>query len=166
MRRVLAITLRTMWTVVSYLVAVFCGGAVMALSTDSIWVPSSHSGIDSAAAMVETALIIGITGSFLGYTFFLPAMVGITAAEIFRVRSALSHLLGGVAVAALAGTFTDVLWRTHISHARAWEILLAAGVISGAVYWLLAGRNSGRWQDIDEASPRPIDNSKESSDTP
>lgn len=159
MRRVLAITLRAMWTVMSYVIAVFCGGAVIVLANDSIWSLPAHDGIESAMLTAETALIVGMTGSLLGFHFFLPSMIGITVAEVFRIRGALPHILGGVAVAAFAGAFTDILWRTHISDARAWELLLASGVLAGAIYWLLAGRNSGRWQDVDEVPRRPIEKS-------
>lgn len=162
MRRVLAIAVRSVWTVVSYIVASLAAGAVVTISTRSMWAFPSFDEFFTAGIMAETAFVIGVSGSILGRAFFLPAMIGITLAEVFSIRGPLPHILGGLAAAAIAGSFTSILDHAHISHVRAWEILLAAGVIAGGVYWLLAGRNSGRWQQVGVA-PASHENTAEGS---
>ena len=160
MRRVLAITLRAAWITISFVIAAYTAGAIIAISDGSLWAPRDGFLWESPAAFVQLGLYVGITGAFVGKAFLIPAIVAITAAEIFRVQTALSHLLGGLAVAIAAGVSTYIVPQVHVSEARGWEILLAAGVLSGAVYWLVAGRSSGRWQDVGEPLGRRGTSSK------
>ncbi|MBB4305167.1 hypothetical protein GGD81_004236 [Rhodobium orientis] len=148
MRRIFAIVLRSLWVIVVYLIAAYVAGAVVTLSAGTEWAALRDPYLDPTTAMIETALLVGLAGSYLGAAFLIPATVAIIASEIFSVRGALSHLLGGLAVAAVSSVTTNIVPHTHVSAFRAWELLLAAGVLAGAVYWLLAGRNAGKWQKV------------------
>jgi len=157
MKRLIAIALRLVWMSFAYLIAVYVAGAVTTLAVDSMWPLPDGRTFDSFVALVDMALYIGVTGAFIGQAFFYPAIAAMAAAEIFQIRGALSHLLGGAGVATASGMLYDVVRRTHVVEARAWEMLLAAGVLAGAVYWVLAGRNAGRWKDVG-AAPPPLTN--------
>ena len=89
--------------------------------------------------------------SFIGATAFVPAVLLIIVAEIARLRSLLYYAAAG-AVVGLASYFgsnvelrlentTDV---SPVFHPL--QLAAAAGIVGGLAYWLLAGRNAGRWR--------------------
>jgi H+/Cl- antiporter ClcA len=90
--------------------------------------------------------------SFIGATAFVPAVLLVAVAEIMRLRRVLYYAAAG-AVVGLASYFgsnvelrlentTDV---SPVFHPL--QLAAAAGIIGGLVYWLLAGRNAGRWRE-------------------
>jgi len=90
--------------------------------------------------------------SFIGATAFVPALLLVVVAEVARLRSLLYYAAAG-AVVGLASYFgsnvelrlentTDV---TPVFHPL--QLAAAAGIIGGLAYWLLAGRNAGRWRE-------------------
>ena len=90
--------------------------------------------------------------SFAGAAALLPAFLAVIVAEAFKFRSFLYYGTAG-AVIGLLGYFgsnissrledtTDI---TPVAHSL--ELVAAAGIIGGLVYWLLAGRNAGRWRE-------------------
>jgi hypothetical protein len=90
--------------------------------------------------------------SFAGTVAFLPAFLAVIVAEAFSLRSflyygtagALIGLLGyfGSNISARLEDTTDI---TPVAHSL--ELVAAAGIVGGLVYWLLAGRNAGRWRE-------------------
>ncbi len=149
MDRIFALIARFIWVIVGFVVAIYAAGGFMVLTT-GIWrnlvgVGHVYAG-DSMVSSLEIALVVGVTGSLIGRAFLLPAAVAIIVAEVFRLRGALPHLLGGVLVAFIAGSSGDILPNVHGSVRRGWEILMATGVVAGGVYWLIAGMRSGAWQ--------------------
>jgi len=103
--------------------------------------------------------------AFLGSTFtgaigLLPLLVLVVIAETFRIRSLLINAAAGAALL-VAGYYASGLARPGyeetIDHPpppipRQAEIAAAAGAMGGLVYWLIAGRNAGRWRDHRGAS--------------
>lgn len=96
-----------------------------------------------------------IGGAFTGAVAILPLAVCIAIAETFKIRSLLINTLAGAALL-LAGYYGSGLARPSyeesidappppISHET--EIAAAAGAVFGFVYWLIAGRNAGRWRE-------------------
>ncbi len=94
--------------------------------------------------------------SFVGASAFVPALLLIIVAEVARLRSLLYYAAAG-AVVGLASYFgsnvelrlentTDV---TPVFHPL--QLAAAAGIVGGLAYWLLAGRNAGRWRE-----PQPV----------
>jgi len=90
--------------------------------------------------------------SFVGASAFVPALLLIVVAEVARLRSLLYYAAAG-AVVGLASYFgsnvelrlentTDV---TPVFHPL--QLAAAAGIVGGLAYWLLAGRNAGRWRE-------------------
>lgn len=89
--------------------------------------------------------------SYVGATAFLPALLFVVAAEILRVRRLLYYAVAG-AVVGLASYFgsdvslqlentTDVAPVVHPL-----QLAAAAGIVASLTYWLMAGRNAGRWR--------------------
>ncbi len=84
---------------------------------------------------------------------FAPSFVAILIAEIFSLRSLLYYALAGGLIGALAYFMTDVSARTQGAGTVApllqeLQWLVAAGIVAGFVYWLIAGRSAGRWKDV------------------
>jgi len=93
--------------------------------------------------------------SFAGAVGLLPGAILIVLGEAFKVRSLLAHLVAGAALM-LAGYYASGLAspssEESIDHppppiSRAAEIAAASGAVFGFAYWLLAGRNAGRWRE-------------------
>ena len=90
--------------------------------------------------------------SFIGASAFVPALLLIVVAEVMRLRNLLYYAAAG-AVVGLTSYFgsnvelrlentTDV---TPVFHPL--QLAAAAGIVGGLAYWLLAGRNAGRWRE-------------------
>jgi hypothetical protein len=90
--------------------------------------------------------------SYVGATAFVPALLSILFAEIARMRSVLYYGVAG-AVVGLASYFgSDIELRlentTDVAPAgHPLQLAAAAGIIGGLAYWLIAGRNAGRWRE-------------------
>jgi hypothetical protein len=85
--------------------------------------------------------IIGVT-FYGGVISFLPALVIVVAAEIFRWRSLLFWLAAGGIVGVIASEVTRS-WDGLNFVDNLFTLCLAAGFVGGFVYWLIAGRDSG-----------------------
>jgi len=92
---------------------------------------------------------------FTGAIGILPLAILIALAEAFRVRSLLINAAAGAALI-VAGYYSSGLARPSyeesidappppVSHQA--QIAAAAGAAGGFVYWLIAGRNAGRWRE-------------------
>jgi hypothetical protein len=77
-----------------------------------------------------------------GMISFLPSLVVIVAAELFRWRSILFWLAAGGLVGVLAAQVTRG-WGGLDFMDDLFTPCLAAGFVGGFVYWLIAGRDSG-----------------------
>ena len=96
---------------------------------------------------------IGATGT--GAVSILPMVILIALAETFKIRSLALNMLGGVAMLMLGyygAGFAPPSYEESIDHAppvvsHDLQIAAAAGAVFGLVYWLLAGRNAGRWRE-------------------
>jgi hypothetical protein len=95
--------------------------------------------------------------SFAGAAGFMPLLLVAILAEAFRLRSAIFYALAGIGIAFL----TYYAWGFGNPYeesideagpiARGIELVVAAGVVFGLMYWLIAGRKAGAWRD---ARPR------------
>ena len=90
--------------------------------------------------------------SFAGAYAFVPALILIAIAETFDIRSIFYYAIGGGVIAALAWYGADISMQmentTDISPVGyGLQLVSAAGIIGGFVYWLLAGRKAGVWKN-------------------
>ena len=90
--------------------------------------------------------------SYVGAVAFMPALLVIVIAEAARLRNFLYYGVGGALVGLASYYGTDISVRlentTDVTPlANALQLAAAAGIIGGLVYWLIAGRNAGRWRE-------------------
>jgi hypothetical protein len=90
--------------------------------------------------------------SFVGYAAFVPALVLIAIAETFDLRSIFYYALGGAAIGLFAyyGSNISVALENTTDLppvSFGLQLVAAAGIIGGFVYWLIAGRKAGRWKN-------------------
>jgi hypothetical protein len=130
----------------SFALACLAAAAVM---TFALLFPGSIDLLRMDADQQIIALTIGLSAVFFSLYATLPAMVIIALAEGFRLRSVLFYALAGAALAlGLAYGWDLRLLRNYDEDlgARGAEIVAAAGIVAGFVYWALAGRNAGAWR--------------------
>jgi hypothetical protein len=110
-------------------------------------------GIDSdPVERVSFFIVSFFVTSFVGAVAFLPALVVILFAEIARMRSFLYYGVGGALVGLASYFGSDISVRLEnttdvppVGHSL--QLAAAAGIIGGLAYWLIAGRNAGRWRE-------------------
>ncbi|WP_157014483.1 hypothetical protein [Mesorhizobium xinjiangense] len=97
--------------------------------------------------VASTSLVVSVPvlALFLGYYAFLPAIVVMAATEILGLRDWLWHALGGGAVSAAVLAYA---WQRPgadpaFSDQGFFLIVVAAGLLAGIAYWLVAGRGAG-----------------------
>lgn len=82
-------------------------------------------------------------------------LILIVLAEAFKVRSLLAHLAVGAAMLALVyvgsglapPSYEELIDYPPPPISRDVELAAAAGAVFGFAYWLIAGRNAGRWRE-------------------
>jgi hypothetical protein len=104
----------------------------------------------ATVGLPPTALwaIVAIGAPIIGVIAALPTALVVAIAEGFAWRSVIFYgALGGALALALSYGFdlpTDISQpETVFAHER--EVLAAAGIAGGLVYWLFAGRRAGSW---------------------
>lgn len=90
--------------------------------------------------------------SFVGFAAFVPALVLIAIAETFDIRTIFYYAIGGAAIGLFAyyGSNISVALENTTDLppvSFGMQLVAAAGIIGGAVYWLAAGRKAGRWKN-------------------
>ncbi len=89
---------------------------------------------------------------FISAYALLPALLVIIAAEAFAIRSVLFYAVAGGLLGAILILNSDGWdWRAiqiDGGARRELEIMAAAGIVAGFVYWAIAGRKAGRWREV------------------
>jgi hypothetical protein len=106
---------------------------------------------DTDALVQGMSVVTAFTAFIVAGTMLLPAMLVVMIAEGFRLRSLLFYGLVGGAAGLFAyyqlGLGSEPQPTDHgFALPREAEIVCAAGIAAGFVYWMLAGRNAGRWR--------------------
>jgi len=114
---------------------------------------------------LTVTLVIGVIGlaSLFARAILLPAFITIAIFEFWRRRDWLSYALAG-GVIALAATSVPLATRissvstASIEPARLIAVHVACAIIGASIYWLLTGRDAGRWLPSERAAPPdPVD---------
>ena len=134
----------------------------------ALFMASAAAGIATAIALlgaelhmvgtdpIEHAFFWGTAAFASGVTVFvgfLPILIAVVLAEAFSIRSLVIQAGAGAAIL-LLGYYSAGFTRSYeesIDHppppiSREAEIAAAVGVVFGFTYWLIAGRNAGRWR--------------------
>src|SRR5574337_70386 len=84
---------------------------------------------------------------------FLPILIAVVLAEAFSIRSLLVYAAAGAVIfllgyysAGFTSAYEESIDTPPPPISRQAEIAAAIGIVFGFTYWLLAGRNSGRWR--------------------
>lgn len=107
----------------------------------------------SEVHLLFTTLIGLFASGLLGGLVFAPAVIILLICEMFRLRSIFVYLAIGGAFGVMGAYVPapDVDSAVPVSEDR---ILIAAGLIGGVIYWLLAGRSAGFVVRVPRASSR------------
>lgn len=140
----MALIVRIFVVLFAFALACLAAAAVM---TFALLFPGSLDPLDVDQQIV--AITVGLSAVFFSLYAMLPAMLIIALAEGFRLRSVLFYALAGAALALGLSYGWDLrLLRNPDDDlgGRGIEIMAAAGIVAGFVYWALAGRNAGAWR--------------------
>jgi hypothetical protein len=90
--------------------------------------------------------------AFVAAFAFVPAVIAIIITETFGLRSVLFYALAGGLIGLFCGYslgFIGPLPRFDFDMPLGtnFELLAAAGIAGGLVYWLIAGRGAGLWRE-------------------
>jgi phosphotransferase system glucose/maltose/N-acetylglucosamine-specific IIC component len=129
--------------------AIVAAGVALAIGV----VAPDWAGVDSDPfERISFFIVSFFATSFVGAVAFLPALVVIVIAEAARLRNFLYYGVGGALVGLASYYGSDISVRlentTDVAPVgNALQLAAAAGIIGGLVYWLIAGRNAGRWRE-------------------
>jgi hypothetical protein len=134
------------------MVATLAAGVAIAMG---VLGPQWHAFSGDFAERADFWVAVFFATSFTGAIALLPAVILIALAEAFKVRSLLAHLAVGAALMVIgyyASGLAPPSYEESIDHPpppipRAAELAAAAGAVFGLSYWLIAGRNAGRWRE-------------------
>ena len=140
----------------AFLLASFAAGMIVIVA---ILFPEL-SDIGDELDQTTLSIMYGFGFIFVSGFALLPAMIVVAITEAFYIRSALAYAVGGalVGLACYLGLVPfdaetlrfDGIVRRHL------EIMTGAGIVAGLVYWLIAGRNAGRWRTPPRPLPPPV----------
>ena len=100
-----------------------------------------------AARLAEAALFVLVVAPYLALFAAIPALLAATLAELRGISTWGYHATVGVAIGAvgfLIQHFTEGPGQPTILHNYALTAFLSAGLVGGAVYWLVSGRFASR----------------------
>ncbi len=131
------------------IVAMLVAGIVLAIgiiAPDWPWLDSDP------IERVQFFIVSFFATSFIGASAFIPAVLLIGIAEAARLRSLLYYAAAGAVVGLTSYYGSNIELRlentTDVSPVfHPLQLAAAAGIIGGLAYWLLAGRNAGRWRE-------------------
>jgi hypothetical protein len=142
----MAVLARILMVFLGYILACIAASIILAIGTlTPEWDDLASLGVPDvvvwSAVAVGAAIIAGVA--------FTPVLLIIALAEGFAWRSSILYAaLGGVLALALSYgiDFAGYVGEPGSSFAREREVLAAAGIAGGFVYWLFAGRKAGSWK--------------------
>jgi hypothetical protein len=93
--------------------------------------------------------VVAVGAPIVGVAAFLPAAAIVAVTESFSWRSVLLYAAVGGALALMLSYGFDMpgdVGDPATYFVRERQVLAAAGIAGGLVYWLLAGRRAGAWK--------------------
>lgn len=138
----------------AFCVACFAAGAVIVMAVIFPEWSDVRLGLDDGTfAIITTIGFVFVSGFAL-----LPAIVAAVITEGLSIRSVLFYAVAGAVVGAICylgmANFDAATMTVHGLVRRELEVMTGAGVIAGLVYWMIAGRNAGKWRETAANPPR------------
>jgi hypothetical protein len=167
--RIALILVRFAVIIAGYICAALAASAVLHLA----WIGAAGFDPDEAAWLVAGSIAFSIpfVALFIGYFAFLPAMVAIGITEFARWQDWLTYALAGGAIAIVVMSMfwgrrpgdlsLDVegmppMRAERLDDPQVIAALLAAGLVGGIAYWVVAGRGAGKWRRAPRARILPL----------
>jgi hypothetical protein len=146
-----------MQLIVRFFVTLF-GFWVASLAAAAVMVLGATPELPRAEDFALLSVFIFTVSAFVAAFSFLPAVIAILVTETFGLRSIVFYALAGGLIGLFCGYslgFIGPLPRFDFDMPLGtnFELLAAAGIAAGLVYWLIAGRNAGLWREP-ATSPR------------
>jgi hypothetical protein len=142
----MAAVLRLMAVLLAYVLACIAASIVLTIGTlTPQWDEFAQLGLQTTVV----APVIGVGAAVIATIAMLPALLVIALAEGFAWRSSIVYaVLGCVLALALSYglDFAGYIGDPDSPLAREREVIAAAGIAGGFVYWLFAGRKAGFWK--------------------
>lgn len=130
----------------AYVLACVAASAVFTFGTlNPHWDDVVATGLPPAAVWA----IVAVGAPIIGAVAFVPVAAIVAVAEGFAWRSVLLYGASGGALALALSYGFDMpgdIGDPATYFVREREVLAAAGIAGGLVYWLLAGRRAGAWK--------------------
>jgi len=140
------VLVRIMVVIAGYVLACVAASIVLTIGTlTPEWDDLKQLGLQAAVV----APVLGVGAAVIGTIAMLPALLVIALAEGFAWRSSLfySVVSGALALSLSYGVdFVGYVGDPGNSFTSEREVLAAAGIAGGFVYWLFAGRKAGSWK--------------------
>jgi hypothetical protein len=142
----MAVLVRIMVMFLAYILACIAASIILTIGTlTPAWDDLASLGMPSVAVWA----IVMVSAVAIGAIAMMPALLVIALAEGFAWRSSLVYAaLGGALALSLSYglDFAGYVGDPDSTLAREREVLAAAGIAGGFVYWLFAGRKAGSWK--------------------
>jgi hypothetical protein len=141
----LALFFRLLVTLFGFWIASIVAAAILVLGAGAPDLPRPE-------AWPLISVFIFTTSAFVAAFAFVPAAVAIMLTETFSLRSMLVHAIAGGVIGLFCGYTLGFVDRGPAVQMNApfgtnFELLAAAGIGAGLVYWLVAGRRAGMWRN-------------------
>ena len=137
---------RILTVIIGYFLSCIAASIILTIGTlTPEWDDLTAMGLNSAAVWA----VIAVSATAIAAIAMVPALLVIALAEGFGWRSVVIYgVLGGVLALALSYglDFAGYVGDPDSLLAREREVIAAAGIAGGFVYWLFAGRKAGSWQ--------------------
>ncbi len=142
----MGVLVRILVVILAYVLACIAASIILTIGTLSPeWDDLTAAGLQTAAVWVVVVVGAGAIAAIA----MVPSLLVIALAEGFAWRSILIYgALGAVLALALSYglDFAGYVGDPDSVLARERELLAAAGIAGGFVYWLFAGRKAGIWK--------------------
>jgi hypothetical protein len=98
-------------------------------------------------ALMFAGPLLALLLSIWAFHVFVPAMIGVVISEALAIRSWIYHAANGGISAWLGWALTQDIQDQYRFLAEP-RILIAAGLLGGLVYWIIAGWTAGFWRPV------------------
>jgi hypothetical protein len=106
---------------------------------------------DYFLALLLAGPVLALLLSIWAFHMFVPAAIGVVISEVLAIRSWIYHAANGGISAWLGWALTQDIQAEYRFLAEP-GILIAAGLLGGLVYWIVAGWTAGFWKPLRPAS--------------
>jgi hypothetical protein len=134
---------------IALILALMAAGVALAIGV----IAPDWMGIDSDPIERFTFFVVAFFAtSFAGAVGFVPALLLIVLSEAVPFRSFIYYGVAGGLIGLAAYFGSDISARLEVTTditpvANGLQLAAAAGIIGGLIYWLIAGRNAGKWRE-------------------